>query len=98
MYGSGMENNSSSDYRLGRIEQKLDQIQEILVTMARIEERQTKFEDFSKIIIEKFDRSDVRVTEIEKKTENNSVWTSSLSKVAWLIVAALVGAIAKGWL
>jgi len=93
-----MENNSSSDYRLGRIEQKLDQIQEILVTMARIEERQTKFEDFSKIIIEKFDRSDVRVTEIEKKTENNSVWTSSLSKVAWLIVAALVGAIAKGWL
>lgn len=93
-----MENNSSSDYRLGRIEQKLDQIQEILITMARIEERQTKFEDFSKIIIEKFDRFDVRVTEIEKKTENNSIWTGALSKVGWLVVAALVGALVKGWL
>ncbi len=88
---------NGSDYRLARIEKKLDQIQEVLVSMARIEERQAQFEEFSKIIIQKFDRMDERVDTLEKHVNQNSQWTGALSKAGWLIVAALVGAIVKGW-
>lgn len=85
-----------SDYRLARIEQKLDQIQEVLVSMARIEERQAQFEEVTQIILKRIEKHSDRVAALEKKVSANSVWTGALSKVGWLVVAALVGAIIKG--
>ena len=88
---------SDSDYRLARIEQKLDKIQEVLVSMARIEERQAQFEEVTKIILERLEKHSDRVAALEKKVSTNSMWTGALSKAGWLIVAALIGAIIKGW-
>lgn len=95
MLGRGMDN--GADYRLARIEQKLDKIQEVLVSMARIEERQAQFEDVTKIILERLEKHSDRVAALEKKVTDNSIWTNALSKGGWLFVAALIGAIVKGW-
>jgi len=91
-----MEGNSS-DYRLERIEQKLDKIQEVLVSMARIEERQAQFEELTRIILKKLDKSSDRIEVLERSVSKNSIWTGALSKIGWLFVAALIGAMIKGW-
>lgn len=89
---------SSTEKRLDRIDDKLNQIQEVLVSMARIEERQATFEDFMKGIGNKFDKLDSRVDRIEKSVDSNSMWSSVLSKASWLLIAAIFGAMAPGWL
>jgi hypothetical protein len=84
--------------RLLRIENKLDKIQEVLVSMARIEERQANNEGLTQIILEKLERYSGRIEKIERTVSQNSLWTGALSKLGWMIVAVLVGALAKGWL
>lgn len=87
----------NTDNRLLRIENKLDKIQEVLVSMARIEERQANNEELTQIILKKLERFAGRVEKIEAAVSQNSVWTGAFAKVGWLIVAAFVGAVMKGW-
>ena len=83
------------DRRLDRIENKLDEIQKILVAMARIEERQSRFEEFTKNFMTSHNRLSERVGSIEKKVNNNSFFTDNASKVIWLVGAAVTGALIK---
>jgi hypothetical protein len=66
--------------------------------MARIEERQANNEGLTQIILEKLERYSGRIEKIERAVSQNSLWTGALSKIGWMIVAVLVGALAKGWL
>ena len=86
------------DRRFDRIETKLDEIQKILVAMARIEERQAKFEEFTNNFMSSHNRLSERVGTVEKKVLNNTFFTDNASKFMWLIGAAALGAIVKGWL
>ncbi|PID44083.1 MAG: hypothetical protein CSB48_02885 [Proteobacteria bacterium] len=94
---STIDNRRSEDYRLIRIEQKLDKIQEVLVAMARIEERQAQFDDLSQMVLKKIENDHLKLERLEAQVNQNSLWTSALSRLGWLIVAALTGAILKGW-
>lgn len=85
------------DARLDRIENKLDQIQEVLVTMARIEERQALSEDFSKNMIRLYEKLDERVDVLERICSKNSLFTSGIAHLGWVVVAALISAKVGGW-
>jgi len=79
--------------RLERMEEKLDQIQVALVTLARVEEkiadlelrRQEQREEFL-MSAKQIDLLDRKVTKIGEKTD-------IIGKVVWLVVAAVVSAI-----
>ncbi len=94
---STIDNRRSEDYRLIRIEQKLDKIQEVLVSMARIEERQAQFDNRSQILLKRIDSDHLKLEQLEAQVNQNSLWASALSRLGWLLVAGLVGAIINGW-
>lgn len=82
--------------RLVSIETKVDRIQEVLISMARIEERQVSFDDFSKMIMVRCDKCRMRMDEIERAVSNNTKLASFATKTWWILFAALAAATTNG--
>ncbi len=81
----------STEERMDRIESKIDKLSEVLVQMARVEERILNGEEQHKEI-----RSDIRklndkVDEMEKVVQKNQITVNIINRISWIIITGVVG-------
>lgn len=81
----------STEERMDRIEAKIDKLSEVLVQMARVEERILNGEEQHKEI-----RSDIRklndkVDEMEKVVQKNQITVNIINRISWIIITGVVG-------
>ena len=74
------------EHRLARVEKKLDDVQDAIVALARVEERLTTVFNRQTNIEDKVNSMDAMMNELTAKTNNRFA-----ERVFWLIVVALVG-------
>jgi len=82
---------STPEDRMDRIESKIDKLSEVLVQMARVEERILNGEEQHKEI-----RSDIRklndkVDEMEKVVQKNQITVNIINRISWIIITGVVG-------
>jgi|TARA_R110002020_G_scaffold159340_1_gene343081 chromosome segregation ATPase len=74
------------EHRLARVEKKLDDVQDAIVALARVEERLTTVFNRQTNIEDKVNSMDAMMNELTAKTNNRFA-----ERVFWLIIVALVG-------
>lgn len=86
-----MADKTITDERLDRIESKIDKLSEIVITLARAEEKLIALEEDKKILMDRMIKIEDRVLVNEKKTDENSMTISVINKVFWITLTAIVG-------
>jgi hypothetical protein len=76
--------------RLDRIEFKLDQMAEVMVSLARVEEKLQASEEVRTNAVERMNRFSLKLDEIEKVCDSNHGTIKVINKVVWLISAAII--------
>lgn len=79
--------------RLDRIEEKLDQMAEAIIALARAEEKITTLTDFNKQQSEQVQNLINRIDRVELLVNSNASTVNIINKVFWIIVVGLVSAI-----
>tara|TARA_Y100001937_G_scaffold79123_1_gene107272 strand:- start:14823 stop:15143 length:321 start_codon:yes stop_codon:yes gene_type:complete len=79
--------------RLDRIEEKIDQMAEAIVALARAEEKIHTLTSFSKQQSEQIQNLINRLDRVETSVTSNSNTVALINKVFWIIVVGLVSAI-----
>ena len=77
--------------RMDRIEQKIDKLSEVLVQMARVEERLLNQEEDHKYIRKKINDLDEKVSEMEKVVQKNQITVNIINRISWIIITGVVG-------
>jgi len=77
--------------RMDRIESKIDKLSEVLVQMARVEEKLINQEEDHKIL-----RKDIydlydKVSEMEKVVQKNQITVNIINRISWIIITGVVG-------
>ena len=78
--------------RLDRIEEKLDQMGEAIVMLARAEEKIVTLTSFSKQQSEQIQNLINRLDRVDNMVSSNSNTVALINKVFWLIIVGLVSA------
>ena len=86
------------DARLARIEAKLDQMSEAIVSLARVEERMITLFNRLDAIDKDRENQSKRLVAVEEKTGNNGHSLRFAERVFWIVVAAGVTFAFKGGL
>jgi len=76
--------------RLARVERKVDDLQQAIVSLARVEERLVTVFNRQSAIDEKVNRMDATLREIANKTDNRFG-----ERVFWIAIVAAVGALTR---
>ena len=79
-----------SEERLARIENKVDNLAEAMVTMARIEERMVTIFKRMDRYDEAQDRIDAKLSILDKNSSRRNVIESILDRGFWIVVAGAV--------
>ena len=79
-------------HRLDRIEEKLDQMAEAIVALARAEEKITTLTDFNKQQAEQVQNLINRIDRVESLATGNSNTVALINEVFWVIVVGLISA------
>lgn len=83
----------NTNTRLDRIEGKLDQLAEAMVTLARAEEKLAGLKQDHEKSYERLNRFSQKLDEIEKKVDGNARTVQFINKLFWIVLVAAVGAI-----
>lgn len=89
-----MEINMTTDARLDRIEEKLDNMQEVLVSMARFEEKVAAIKDAQDNGWDRMNHFSKKLDSIEEQVRDNAHTVSIINKLFWVAVIAAAGSIA----
>lgn len=84
--------------RLDRIEQKLDEIAYIMVSLAKAEEKIEALKDDHDKMYERINRLSVKLDDIERKVDENSRTVSLINKIVIAAVIAAVGSLVAQWM
>ena len=85
--------------RLTRIEQKVDKLSEVLVSLARAEEKIIALQEDHENMRERLNKLSVKLDEIQKTVDDNSRTVSIINKIVYAAVVAAVGAyVAHMWM
>tara|TARA_B100000927_G_scaffold154355_1_gene124405 strand:- start:911 stop:1189 length:279 start_codon:yes stop_codon:yes gene_type:complete len=77
--------------RLDRIEEKLDKMGEVLVSLARFEEKMDNYNDYREKSWERMNRFSSKLDDIEKKVDDNARTVNVINKIVYAAVIAAVG-------
>jgi len=80
--------------RLDRIEDKLDQLAEAMVAMARAEEKLIGLKDDHQKMYERVNRLSQKLDDIERKVDDNARTVHLINKLFWVALVAISGSIA----
>ena len=77
--------------RMDRIESKIDKLSEVLVQLARVEEKLINQEEDHKVL-----RSDIyslyeKVGEMERVVQKNQITVNVINRISWIIITGVVG-------
>lgn len=78
--------------RLDRIEQKIDKLSEIVISLARAEEKLVGLEAEKINIRNILDKQGVRIGEIERKIDESDVTLKVIHRIFWIVLVAGVSA------
>ena len=81
--------------RLDRIEQKIDKLADAMVSLARTEEKIMSMEKENHNHFERMYRFSEKLDNVERKVNENAHTVNVINKVAWIVCAAVIGAIIK---
>jgi predicted RNase H-like nuclease (RuvC/YqgF family) len=84
----------TSDARLDRIENKIDQLSDAMITLARAEEKLINIEKNNQTLYERMNRHSEKIDDLEGKVDNANNQLNLYGKVIWLLTSAVVIAIA----
>ena len=84
--------------RLDRIEEKLDQMSEVLVALARFEEKMDAYNDYRNKSWERMNKFSAKLDVIEKMCDDNSRTVHTINKLFWVAIVAIGSAIAAQFL
>ena len=78
--------------RLDRIEEKIDQLAQAMISLARAEEKIAAMQDFQTNQIERVNRLSIKLDDIEKKVDENHRTVCLINKLVYAALIAAVGA------
>lgn len=84
----------TNDARLDRIENKLDQLAEAMIAMARYEEKLSGLKEDHDRAFERMNRLSQKLDEIQAKVDDNAHTVQIINKLFWVAVVAIAGSIA----
>ena len=84
--------------RLDRIEEKLDQMSEVLIALARFEEKMDAYNDYRNKSWERMNKFSEKLDTIEKMCDDNSRTVHTINKLFWVAIVAIGSAIAAQFL
>lgn len=84
----------TNDARLDRIENKLDQLAEAMIAMARYEEKLSGLKEDHDRAFERMNRLSQKLDEIQAKVDDNAHTVRVINKLFWVAVVAISGSIA----
>lgn len=85
--------------RLDRIEEKIDNLSDAMVSLARAEEKLIAIEKNNHTNFERMNRFSQKLDDIERKVEENAHTVGVINKLFWiLIAAALAGVMSAIWM
>jgi len=88
-----------ADYsRLDRIEEKIDKLNDSMVTIARTEEKLVNIEQKYSAQYDRMNKFSEKLDALEKLTSENSQTVNTINKLFWVALIAVVGAIATNLL
>lgn len=86
-----MAENTNS--RLDRIEDKLDQLTEAMVAMARAEEKIANLQQDQNNIFDRMNKHSEKLDDIEKVCNDNHRTICVINKLFWVVTVAVIGSI-----
>ena len=85
--------------RLDRIEEKIDNLSDAMVSLARAEEKLIAIEKNNHTNFERMNRFSQKLDDIERKVEENAHTVGVINKLFWiLIAAAAAGIVSAIWM
>jgi len=79
--------------RLDRIEEKIDKLSDAMISLARAEEKLIAIENNNHANYQRVNRLSEKIDELSIKVDDNSRTVSVISKMFWIMMVGLVGAI-----
>ena len=76
---------------MDRIETKIDKLSEVLVQMARVEERLVNQEEDHKVLRKDICNLYDKVSEMEKVVQKNQINVNIINRISWIIITGVVG-------
>ena len=80
--------------RLDRIEEKMDKMSEVLVSLARFEEKMDAYNEYRDRSWERMNKFSSKLDTIEKKCDDNARTVHTINKLFWVAIVAIGSAIA----
>ena len=90
---SAHEQREQASARLDRIEQKIDKMSDVIVALARAEEKITTLTSFSKQQSEMIQHMTIRLDRLEAAVQQNASTINIINKLFWIIIAAAATAV-----
>ena len=91
--------NTPTNKRLDRIEEKLDQMSEVLIALARFEEKMDAYNDYRNKSWERMNKFSAKLDTIEKMCDDNARTVHTINKLFWVAIVAIGSAItAQIWM
>ena len=85
---TAQEQRADQSARLDRIEQKIDQMSEAIIALARAEEKIVTLTEFGKQQGEQILTLINRVDRLEQSVRNNAATVNIINKIFWVVMAA----------
>ena len=79
--------------RLDRIEEKLDQMAQAIIALARAEEKISTLAEFNKQQSEQIQSLINRIDRVEQLVNSNASTVNVINKIFWVIIVGLISAI-----
>ena len=80
--------------RLDRIEEKMDKMSDVLVSLARFEEKMDAYNEYRERSWDRMNKFSQKLDVIEKMCDDNARTVQTINKVFWIAIIAISGSIA----
>ena len=80
--------------RLDRIEEKLDKMGDVLISLARFEEKMDAYNEYRERSWERMNKFSEKLVKIEKTVDDNARTVQTINKLFWVAIVAIAGSIA----
>ena len=88
-----MEKNVEWGKRLDRIEEKMDKMSEVLVSLARFEEKMDAYNEYRERSWERMNKFSEKLDTIDKKCDDNARTVHTINKLFWVAIVAAGSAV-----
>ena len=80
-----------TDQRLDRIEEKLDKLSDVVISIARFEEKMDAYNEYRERSWDRMNKFSEKLDTIEKKCDDNARTVHTINKLFWVAIIAAIG-------